>query len=130
MALTDKVQSQLAFKKLFGKSLTSETKRLGNESYSSNVGVSGDFVYVDAINANPSQSLADGFVRQITAILKPDITSNGQAFVAYYTDTELSGSRAVNAIPPSYGYLYEAVPMTVDNKIISVDDSRDWVYQY
>lgn len=152
MALTFSTQAVVAFKNLSGKSNTDVSKGVNNEAEGIFFNVDANSVWTDVISSTPSISISDGISVLISADLVLDNTSNGHSYFAQWPSTppsgidpitsasysygtgvlvnELSGNRVTGAIPPSYGFLYEAKPYSSGPTLIPPGDSRNWIYQY
>lgn len=152
MALTFSTQAVVAFKNLSGKSNTDVSKGVNNEAEGIFFNVDANSVWTDVISPTPSISISDGNSVFISANLIPDITSNGHSYFAQWPATPpsgidpitsasysygvgvlvnaASGNRVTGAIPPSYGFQYEAKPYSSGPTLIPPGDSRNWIYQY
>lgn len=86
------VQTNAAFKNLYGKSLTDAVnKGIGNEADGLFISVPSSKVFIQAIDADPAQAIIDGVVQLVSAELQPDPTSNSHAFVTTLAATISSG---------------------------------------
>jgi len=132
MALTDITLSLIAFKNLLGKSQTDNNKGLGNEAEGIFFNIPSNTIFMDNIDETPSIAISEGIVELISqADLISDPTSNGHAFFALYpTGHPLAGQRIKNAISPTFGFQYEIKVYDTGSNQISVNDPRDWIYQY
>jgi hypothetical protein len=152
MALTFSTQAVVAFKNLSGKSNTDVSKGVNNEAEGIFFNVDANSVWTDVISPTPSISIASGNSVFVSADLILDNTSNGHSYFAQWPSTPpsgidpitsasysygtgvlvnaVSGDRVSGAIPPSYGFLYEAKPYSSGPTLISPGDSRNWIYQY
>jgi len=129
MALSDSNKTAIAFKNLLGKSQTSTTKELGNEAETIKFVVSWDTIWVQDIPSVPVSGTS--LMEAVTGTFNIDPTSNGRAyFLTYNSSHPLAGQRITGAISPQYGDGYEAKIIATDSTIISVNDSREWLYQY
>lgn len=143
MSLSSTNQAIIAYKNLSGKSNTDTSKSLGNEAEGIFFNIDSSNVWMNTIPALAADAVNDGFAIEVEASLVSDPTSNGQAYFAQWPTTAPSGhtygsgllsdiqagSRVRGSIPPSYGSSYEAKPFA-GAAVISVGDSRDWLYQY
>lgn len=152
MALTFSTQAVVAFKNLSGKSNTDVSKGVNNEAEGIFFNVDAHSVWTDVISPTPSISVSGGNSVFVSADLSLDPTSNGHSYFAKWPSTPpsgidpitsasysygsgvllnaVSGNRVTGAIPPSYGFLYEAKPYSAGPTLISPGDSRNWIYQY
>jgi hypothetical protein len=89
MALLDKSKASYAYKALLGKSHTSNDRELYNESIASGIILSGNRIFGDEINSNPSDISNTNIVSELlTLILEPVLGSDTQTIgvhLAYRT---------------------------------------------
>ncbi len=153
MALTFSTQAVIAFKNLSGKSNTDVTsKGVNNEAEGIFFNIDSNNIWTSQISLTPSVAVSIGSAIFVTASLVVDSTSNGHAYFAQWPTTPPSGTdpvtlaiytygtgllsgissgdRVRDAIPPSYGYLYEAKPYISGPTLIPPGDPRNWIYQY
>jgi hypothetical protein len=152
MSLTSSTQASIAFKNISGKSITDTGKGVNNEAEGIFFNIDSDNVWISPMSPTPSVLVANGVAVFVTANLSLDITSNGRGYFATWPAsapvgidpiTSLpysygvgvlnginSGDRVRDAIPPSYGVLYEAKPYSSGPTIIPPGDPRNWIYQY
>lgn len=125
-------KANIAIKHLIGKAQTDSNKSAANEAEGIFFNVSSDYVFTSNINFYPTSAITEFVAELISgATLTLDATSNGHAYFATYPSWHLkNGQRIVNAIPPSYGYLYEAKVYNGSSVQIPVGDQRAWFYQY
>ena len=125
-------KANIAIKHLTGKAQTDNTKAAGNEGEGIFFNVSSDYVFTSNIDFYPSSAITQNVAEYVSgATLTLDATSNGHAYFATYPVWHSkNGLRIVNAIPPSYGYLYEAKIYNGSSIQIPVGDQRAWFYQY
>lgn len=133
MAISESNQTQLAFKKLFGKSHSTSDLQLGGEPFESWVTAFAHTTFADDIDADPAQAVIDGTaVQKINAEFVAIAESNGHAWKLI----EPAGSptdpndELINCISPQVDYRYEIVVRDTAGDVIPVLDPRDWVFDY
>jgi hypothetical protein len=130
MALNDHNTGDLAFKNLRGFAHTSSSKEIQNESERSFANIQRRHVWMSEISSNPDNAVSGCIAEYVCAELVADPTSNGQAFFAVYPSGHLrEGERISGCISPMYGDGYQAT-LYAGAIAISVNDPRDWVFQY
>ena len=108
MAISLNIQTITAFKNLLGKSMSDDTKALGNEANGIFFNVPGSAVWIDPISANPATAISNQVALAVTADMIPDPTANNKAFFAVYSDLISSGA-GVLTIDKSYVAITTAV---------------------
>lgn len=151
MSITTTNQAIISFKHVFGKSQTTSTKTVNNESEGITFNISGDSVWTSTIDSTPATAVTAGVAVQVTANMILDGTSNGHALFAVWPTSPPSGTdpitssafaygtgsltgitagnRVHNAIPSAFGAGYFVAPYFGANLIPPLD-ARNWVYQY
>jgi len=145
-------KTSTAFKNLLGKSQTDSSKELGNEAIPISFNVHANTIFIDTIDSTPANAVSAGIAVYVESNLILDATSNGHAYFAKWpvtppsgTDPQTSnpfayglgslenissGDRITNIISYQYGDLYEAKPFDSLSNPISINDARDWIFQY
>jgi hypothetical protein len=146
MAFLDTTMAKAAFKKLFGRAHTANSKELGNESIPSSVVISYQDVFGQYINSNPATAVAAGIALNCTGTnhfdLVLDPSSNGKGyFVTVPSDAGhpikshinpstgvnyITGDRVQRIISSQYGLDYRAILKNNGTEVPPLDASN-WI---
>ena len=153
MAINSANQAQIAFKNLLGKSQTTDSSGLLNESLGITFDVLSRNVWLDNIPSSPATAILQGVTVEVIADLAIITDSVGKSYITKWptappTGTDLktgqpfaygsgsltgiaAGDRVLSVIPDSINSAYIVKPyVSYPSNEIFVSDARDWVYQY
>lgn len=96
--------AKAAFKKLYGKAHTSNSKDVANESEPSNISLTAQTIFADTVPSTGSAAVNAGVAASVNILLVLDASSNGKAYKAQITGSVPSG--LVGKINPVTGTTY------------------------
>ena len=97
MAISNTNQTQIAFKNLVGRSMTSDVLQISDEAYGIGFEVQAKDVTIDKISATSSAvTVQNGLAIQVKATLTLDASSGGKGYVAFWPSS-LSGNILVQS---------------------------------
>ena len=160
MAISNTNQTQIAFKNLVGRSMTSDVLQISDEAYGIGFEVQAKDVTIDKISATSSAvTVQNGLAIQVKATLTLDASSGGKGYVAFwpsslsgnilvqspigdpkttapfkYGEGSLkdikAGDRITNLISNSISNEYRAILRDSSGNEIPPRDAGDWLFQY
>lgn len=145
MTFSSDTASKAAFKKLYGKAHTSNSKDIVNESEPSNISIAAQTIFAEEIAATATSAVSDGVAAYVSIPLVLDSSSGGKAYLA--TITGAVPSSLTGLTNPLTGTVYSTgqragffIPQYLgsDFRVILKDgyteipplSSADWIFDY
>ena len=144
-------QSNIAYKNLLGKSLTTVANGIFNESVGISFNITSNNIWLSQIPSSPASAVSAGIAVQVTGSMSAVSGANNFSYNLLWPTTPPSGidpltnsafaynsgsltginsgTNITNAISDSYGASY-IISVNGTSGLISAGDNRNWLYQY